>query len=406
MKPLPKFWPVFHQNPNKSWPERLFRSYIKSLTDTAMPKFLTLFISRGLIFLVSGLPGLVLAQQDTQADTSEPDFWPSAEMRTGWDWIQMDSGEWLKGDIISLYERELEFDSDKMGDQTFDWSDLISLVSHKTYSVQLDDGRLFTGLLELRDDTFTIGQTAPIQVNPVDIISIAPVGSGFGSLVTGKITLSADLNRGNTHQRGYTLLVNAERRTAKTRNIVTYQSQYSELDDSRVEDNQRFTGSWDWFFSRYWFFRPANVEYMRDEFQNIDYRWTYTSALGYYLIDNNKTTWDAYTGPGYQETRFATVQADRDRKESTYVWIIGSTYSTELTSDIDFDTSYDVYFVSEDAGSVIQHAEVGISIDFLSDFSLDARWIWDNVQDPTPDETGQIPKQTDVQVILGLSYDF
>ena len=42
----------------------------------------------------------------------------------GFDWIELTNGEWLKGEIISMYDRELEFDSDELGDLTFDFDDI------------------------------------------------------------------------------------------------------------------------------------------------------------------------------------------------------------------------------------------------------------------------------------------
>ena len=35
--------------------------------------------------------------------------------RDGFDWVQLTSDEWLKGELVSLYEGTLEFDSDHLG---------------------------------------------------------------------------------------------------------------------------------------------------------------------------------------------------------------------------------------------------------------------------------------------------
>lgn len=37
------------------------------------------------------------------------------------DWVQLSSDEWLKGDIVAMYDEELEFDSEELGIQTIDW---------------------------------------------------------------------------------------------------------------------------------------------------------------------------------------------------------------------------------------------------------------------------------------------
>ena len=41
-----------------------------------------------------------------------------------YDWLQLDSGEWLKGELISLYNFSVEFDSDELGVLSIDWEDI------------------------------------------------------------------------------------------------------------------------------------------------------------------------------------------------------------------------------------------------------------------------------------------
>ena len=40
------------------------------------------------------------------------------------DWIQLRSGEWLKGQFKVMQDRKLEFDSEELKDLTFDWKDI------------------------------------------------------------------------------------------------------------------------------------------------------------------------------------------------------------------------------------------------------------------------------------------
>src|SRR5689334_23338728 len=40
------------------------------------------------------------------------------------DWVQLTSGEWLKGRIRSMQHRSLDFESDKLKDLTLDWEDV------------------------------------------------------------------------------------------------------------------------------------------------------------------------------------------------------------------------------------------------------------------------------------------
>ena len=52
-------------------------------------------------------------------------------MPTEYDWVQLSSGEWLKGELISMYREELEFDSDELGLLVLDWDDVVVYTQPK-----------------------------------------------------------------------------------------------------------------------------------------------------------------------------------------------------------------------------------------------------------------------------------
>ena len=65
--------------------------------------------------LVAAPIGAVMAQP-------EPDDWnPQSKFEGKFDWIQMKSGEWVKGEILVMYDEDLEFDSDEFDDLMLSW---------------------------------------------------------------------------------------------------------------------------------------------------------------------------------------------------------------------------------------------------------------------------------------------
>ena len=60
------------------------------------------------------------------AEDQEEGWEPPPPTPEKFDWIQLKSDEWLKGESIAMYDRELEFDSDEMDRQTFDWDSYLS----------------------------------------------------------------------------------------------------------------------------------------------------------------------------------------------------------------------------------------------------------------------------------------
>ena len=87
--------------------------------------FISLFI-----FSLFLLPVFSVQAVDTPPDTKDEATeeykeniftWESSKPTvTDFDWVQLTSGEWLKGELISMYEDSVEFDSDEF-DEDEDW---------------------------------------------------------------------------------------------------------------------------------------------------------------------------------------------------------------------------------------------------------------------------------------------
>ena len=71
-----------------------------------------------------------------QAQTPPQTFQPPPD---SFDWIQLKSGEWLKGEIIALYDGKLEFDSDELKKPTFDWDDIRQVRTGRVMQIRFND---------------------------------------------------------------------------------------------------------------------------------------------------------------------------------------------------------------------------------------------------------------------------
>ena len=57
------------------------------------------------------------------------------------DWLRLTSGEWLKGEVHRMREKDIEFDSDKLDLLTFSWSKVSQLHSPRV-NTYVFEGRL------------------------------------------------------------------------------------------------------------------------------------------------------------------------------------------------------------------------------------------------------------------------
>ena len=338
---------------------------------------------------------------------------PTPIFKQDFDWVKLTSDEWLKGDIVSMYDEKLEFDSDELDMQTIDWDDVAELRSKQWQSIRMFDGTIAEGYLVVKEGDLSLvkhGVTSHYELS--NLLSIASSGKNEIDLWDGYVNLGINLRQGNTVQVDYTFAAGMQRRSSSSRFKADYTTDYSRYEDQKTEetkvtaDSERLTSSYDWFFSPKVYFRVADVEYIADEFLNLDYRIHYGVALGYHLVDTSRITWDVNAGPSYQKSKFLDVQNDDSDTEDSFGLTLGTDFSFEVSSDIDFDVSYNVQMVDEASGGNIHHFQTGLEIDLTNDFDLDLTFYADRTDNPKPDSEGGIPEKNDFRLVVSFGYDF
>lgn len=338
---------------------------------------------------------------------------PIPVFKQDFDWIKLTSDEWLKGDIVSMYDEKLEFDSDELDMQTIDLEDVAELRSKAWQSIRMYDGTIAEGYLVLKDGQLSLvkdGVTTHYEFS--NLLSIASSGKNELDLWDGYVNLGINLREGNTVQFDYTFSAGIQRRSSSSRFKADYTSDYSRYEDKDTEestvtaDSERLTSSYDWFFNPKIYFRAADFEYMADDFLNIDYRVHYGIALGYHIVDTSRTSWDINLGPSYQKSKFLDVKEDESDSEDSLGLSLGTDFTFEVTSDIDFDASYSVQVIDEASGGNIHHFQTGLEIDLTNDFDLELTFYADRTENPKEDSAGNTPDKNDYRLVVSFGYDF
>jgi len=197
-----------------------------------------------------------------QSKESEQSDWqtPIPIFKQKYDWLRLSSGEWLKGEIVSMYDESLEFDSDELDMQTIDWEDVAELRSQKWLSIRLIDGTIAEGNLVVLDGKLTLvrmGVSANYRLN--QLISIASSSENEWDLWDGYVNLGFNIRSGNTKQFDHTATAGMQRRSSSSRFKTDYTANYSKSDvddefgtpvEVKTADSQRLTSIFDWFFSQ------------------------------------------------------------------------------------------------------------------------------------------------------------
>src|SRR5262245_13403914 len=95
--------------------------------------------------------------------------------------------------------------------------------------------------------------------------------------------------------------------------MFDYLGNFSSVEDTKTEDNQRLATTFDLFFGRRLFLRLPDVEYYRDPLQNLEHRLTLGASIGYDLIHNRRVEWDVTVGPAWQRSWYDSVEAGQPK---------------------------------------------------------------------------------------------
>lgn len=321
------------------------------------------------------------------------------------DWIELTSGEWLKGKIKGMVEGELVFDSDKLDDLTLDWDDIAQIRSPRAMRMMLDDQSTVLGRVSMKDGDVIVAGHAPIPRDQVVIMVPQRMSEiQFWSI---QVTAGATFQSGNTEQLSYNIVADVTRQSVTTRLHAGYIGNYSKNLDVITTNNQRANAFFDYFLNRLVFIRFAQAEYYFNPFQNIALEFSVGPGVGLQFYRESKLKWDLVAGPAYEFTSFESVEAGEPDNSTTAAGRLSTTIATKPFKDFKLGGTYQVAFTNERSGLVTSHLVGTASYKLVNSvFALRVSAIWDRIQSPTANENGEVPERDDFQLVLGFGVDY
>ena len=357
----------------------------------------------------------VVEEEPAAAAKPEPESKPEPEVPGQWapplpsakefDWLQVKSGEWLKGEFKTLRDYRVSFDSDEFDDIDLDWKKVVSFYLPRPHSFRVH-GRVLFGTAELRGDVLRIRTTEGVVEYPrSELVSIAQ-GSG-SELDWWSLSLGTGMTfrRGNTRQTEIESTGELRRETAVSRFVTSYRGAYANVNRKRTVNNHRVTSDFDLFLTRKLFWKIPFVDYYTDEFQRIDARVTPGSGLGYEFVHSEWVDLEMSVGGAYQFTQLE-KGVDEKRTSHDFAVVYTASIETELPGGTDFDNSYRLQLVATDYGATSHHAESLLSLDVWGPLDLDLTFVWDRIQKPARQDDGDKTKQDDFRLLVGFGLDF
>ena len=349
---------------------------------------------------------IVFSASPALAEDGQQGWQPPPPMPDDFDWIQLTSGEWLKGEIIALYDDTLEFDSDELDLLTLDWEDVKEVRSASTMQVGLLNDEVAVGQLLVEGDGVRVMGEEDHTLERSQVLTLTAGEPKEINYWSGKLTLGTNIRQGNSEQTDFSSKASFKRRTPKSRVNFDYLGNFNRTEGVVATDNQRVTAGWNRYISKRFFWTPVYGEFYSDPFQNIGSRWTLGAGLGYQILDTKKVGWEVNGGVSYQTTQFDDVVEGEPDSADTPALVIGTIYDHELSKAIDFVFDYRFLIVNEESGTYTHHLLTGLEFELTSLLDFDITIVWDRIQDPRADSDGVFPEQDDFRLTFGLGFDF
>ncbi len=332
---------------------------------------------------------------------------PPPTSNDGFDWIELKSGEWLKGKIKSLQDEKLEFDSEELDLHIFDWKDIRTVRSPRLNSVRIEqlkpvDGRLLVTTNQVQVITPTATNTYP----RADLIAIAPTGDRELDKWSAKISAGVSFRSGNTRETDISTHVALQRREPITRLSLDYLGNYGKVNGVETEEDHRFIGQFDYFLSRRLYARVPDIEYFRDPLQNLVHRLTLGGGVGYDLVKTPRTEWNVTVGPAWQGNWFDSVQTNQASSASSLALVLSTRFDIELTQRLNFIFEYRGQLTSPETGNNTHHAVSTLEFEIHKRLKLDLSFVWDRITSPKTESGGATPTPDDFRLITSLGIDF
>ena len=335
---------------------------------------------------------------------------PSAEVTLrvddGADWIQIVSGEWLRGEILRVRDDSLDFDSDELDEQTFDFSDVLRIISPHHQVVLTEDGRIFEGRLSVDESSIWIEGDKTVKIPRSEMLSVLAVEGGGNSTWSGEVTAGIAIRSGNTDLVDYSTVLAATRETARTRWASRYSGAASEVSGTETANNHRLGSTYDVFITKRTFFTVPGVDIYRDPFQNIGLRVTPYAAVGYELVDTADHSLSLSAGPAYQYQRFDSELGSGESTDNSFAGVLSTLYDWDITGDVELSAKYNITFPIPDVQEYNHNVVGTLSVDLVGDLDLDLSMTWDRINSPEANSSGVVPKKDDFRITVGVGWTF
>lgn len=340
-------------------------------------------------------------------DSGAPRWYPPDLSPSDADWIQLTSGEWLKGTIKGIRRTGVDFDSDKLKTVRLKLKDVLQLRSSDINTFVFTNRRIVVGIGQITEDQVLIQTTAGEQSFPrSDLVSLVVGDRDELKLWTGSATVGLSVTSGNTEQTTGNAQASLRRDGAFLRLRADYYGHFSQTSGVTKIENQQVVFQSELFIYDKLFLIPARFDYYSNEFANIEMRVEPGMGLGYQFLDQSPLAVQLITGILYQRVEYVSTPVNQSPIFQSPAILVGTTVNYDLTSFVTLNLNYTATLALLNTSHLNQQAILKLDIDVMKYVKLNSTLNWTRIGDPVAKSTGVVPKRDDVILTFGIGLSF
>ncbi len=326
-----------------------------------------------------------------------------------YDWVQMVSGEWIKGNVDRMRNDTLEFDSDKLDTLNLDFADVAAIHAPNSNTYVFDERVAATGPAVVTEKYVVVQTDEGTKTFLREDLEGIIEGERERDWWSMKLRFGLTLNKGNTDQLTYDINFNTRREDKLTLLDLNYNSSFGRTQGSQNVNRHLGEFLFNVFLGSRWWVTPAFGQLFNDRFQNIRFRATPAAGAGVHIIDAPKATWDFMTGIGYQYLKYKDASAlapGSDPQHDGFIPLL-TLADFDITGSVDLTLSWLTNLVFTTIGNTNHTGKANIAVELTKVLDLDVAFTFLRTENPgpPPDATSPPIEKNDYILVVGISLE-
>jgi hypothetical protein len=327
-----------------------------------------------------------------------------------YDWIRLTTGEWLKGKLNWMGQKgfgagaTVKFYSEKLDDQTLDWSDIDQVHSPEVNTYGFLGKDEVTGRAVVTKDKVIIETTEGVKTFPrSDLVAIAGGGERERRWWSTSLSLGFSGTAGNSNQATLNGSWDLVRADAKTRAAIGYKGSFGVANSEQTVNQHIGDASVQLFLWKRFFITPVTALFLNDSFRNLKFGTTPAAAGGVHIFNTKKVEWDLEVGLGYQHLRFLSLAAGLTNPASDGFVLVHTYADFNFTDDVELALEWRTSVVYTTIGLTNHIGNADLCISITDVFAFETSFQFLRTENPPPRADGTVPKKNDYQVIVSIA---